>query len=99
MPPAACELQLATDASASGWGAVLSAHSCQLASGFWDRRVSGESANYRELLAVYLALLSFRSSLMGKTVEVLSDNVTTVAYINKFGSSNIRLDSIAQDIW
>ena len=99
VPPAACDLQLATDASGSGWGAVLSAHNCQLASGFWDCRVSGESVNYRELLAVYLALLSFRSALVGKTVEVLSDNVTTVAHINNFGSSNIRLDSVAQDIW
>ena len=99
VPPAACELQLATDASGSGWGAVLSAHSCQLASGFWDRRVSEESSNYRELLAVYLALLSFRSSLVGRTVEVLSDNVTSVAHINKFGSSNVRLDGVAQDIW
>ncbi|XP_043192549.1 uncharacterized protein LOC122365408 [Amphibalanus amphitrite] len=39
VPPAACDLQLATDASGSGWGAVLSAHSCQLASGFWDCRL------------------------------------------------------------
>ncbi|XP_043218351.1 uncharacterized protein LOC122379864 isoform X1 [Amphibalanus amphitrite] len=39
VPPAACDLQLATDASGSGWGAVLSAHSCQLASGFWDYRL------------------------------------------------------------
>ena len=97
--PAACDCQLSTDASGSGWGAILSTPGSQLASGFWNRRVSAESSNYRELLAVYLALLSFRSVLVGKTVEVLSDNVTTVAHINKFGSSNIRLDSIAQDIW
>ena len=50
-------------------------------------------------LAVYFALLSFHSSIVGKTVEVLSDNVTTVAHINKFGSSNVSLDVIAQSIW
>ena len=99
VPPAICECQLATDASGSGWGAVLSTPDCQPACGFWNRRVSEESANYRELLAVYLSLLSFRSLLSGKTVEVLSDNITTVAHINKFGSSNVRLDGIAQDIW
>ena len=99
VPPAACELQLSTDASGSGWGAVLSTPTCQLASGFWDGRVSRESANYRELLAVYLALLSFRSLIVGTTVEILSDNVTTVAHINRFGSSNVRLDGVAQDIW
>ncbi|XP_043227136.1 uncharacterized protein LOC122384150 isoform X2 [Amphibalanus amphitrite] len=37
VPPAVCELQLFTDASGSGWGAVLSTPSCQLASGFWDQ--------------------------------------------------------------
>ncbi|XP_043214870.1 uncharacterized protein LOC122378179 [Amphibalanus amphitrite] len=37
VPPAVCELQLSTDASGSGWGAVLSTPSCQLASGFWDQ--------------------------------------------------------------
>ncbi|XP_043243554.1 uncharacterized protein LOC122392575 isoform X5 [Amphibalanus amphitrite] len=99
VPPAVCELQLSTDASGSGWGAVLSTPSCQLASGFWDQLVSRQSANYRELLAVYFALRSFRFSIVGKTVEVLSDNVTTVAHINKFGSSNVSLDSIAQNIW
>ena len=99
VPPAVCELQLSTDASGSGWGAVLSRPDCPPASGFWDDRVSGESSNYRELLAVYLALISFRSLLVGKAVEVLSDNITTVAHINKFGSSNVRLDSIAQGIW
>ena len=40
--------------------------------------MSRQSANYRELLAVYFALRSFRFSIVGKTVEVLSDNVTTV---------------------
>ena len=57
--PAACEFQLSTDASGSGWRAVLWAHDCLLASGFWDRRVSEESVNYRELLAVYLAFFPF----------------------------------------
>ncbi|KAF0306698.1 hypothetical protein FJT64_021824 [Amphibalanus amphitrite] len=37
VPPPVCELQLSTDASGSGWGAVLSTPSCQLASGFWDQ--------------------------------------------------------------
>ena len=99
VPPAACELQLSTDASGSGWGAVLSTPDCPPACGFWDERVSGESSNYRELLAVYLALISFRAMLVGRSVEILSDNITTVAHVNKFGSSNVRLDNIAQSIW
>lgn len=99
VPPAVSDLQLCSDASGSGWGATLSAPASQVASGFWEREVSAESSNYRELLAVYLALLSFRTTIAGKTIEVLSDNVTTVAHINKFGSSNLQLDAIAQAIW
>ena len=30
---------------------------------------------------------------------MLSDNITTVALINKFGSADVRLDAIAQAIW
>ena len=99
LPPAQFDLQLLTDASESGWGAVLGPPAGRTASGFWCPTVSSESSNFRELFAVYLALLSFQSSLAGNKVEILSDNVTAVALINKFGSSDPRLDAIAQAIW
>lgn len=99
LPPAQFDFQLLTDASESGWGAVLSEPACRTASGAWCPAVSSESSNYRELFAVYLALLSFKSSLGGKKVEILSDNITAVALINKLGSSDVRLDAIAQAIW
>ena len=99
LPPAQFDLQLLTDASESGWGAVLSRPAGRTASGFWCPTVSGESSNYRELFAVYLALLSFESSLGGRKIEILSDNITTVALINKFGSSDTRLDALARAIW
>ena len=35
---------------------------------------------------------------MPKNIEILSDNVTTVVLINKFGSYDVRLDAIAQSI-
>ena len=99
LPPAQFDFQLLTDASESGWGAVLSEPACRTASGCWSPTVSSESSNYRELFAVYLALLSFKTSLVGKKVEVLSDNITAVALINKLGSSDVRLDALAQAIW
>ena len=95
--PAACEFQLSTDASGSGWGAVLWAHDCLLASGFWDRRVSEESINYRELLAVYLAFFP--------SIGCWKNSINSVrryrrrAYQHEFGSSNVLLDGVAQDIW
>ena len=59
LPPAQFNLQLLTDASESGWGAVLNLPACRTASGFWCPAVSRESSNYRELFAVYLALSPF----------------------------------------
>lgn len=99
LPPAPFDVQLSTDASASGWGALLSEPAGKAASGFWTVSVSHESSNFRELLAVYLSLCSLREYLAGKNVEILSDNITTVALINKFGSSDVRLDAISQAIW
>lgn len=99
VPPATCDLQLSTDASETGWGATLSTAVVQTASGCWRPEVSAETSNFRELLAVYLALLSFANLLEGKTLEILSDNVTVVALINNLGSSDRRLDAIAQNIW
>ena len=51
------------------------------------------------MFAVFLALLSFQSSLIGKAVLRLSDNITTVALINKLGSADVRLDALAQAVW
>ena len=96
VPPTTCDLQLSTDASET---ATLSAPVEPAASGCWCPEVSSESSNFRALLAVYLALLSFCDALCGKSLEILSDNATVVALINKLGSSDSRLDAIAQNIW
>ena len=37
--------------------------------------------------------------MLEKNGRNFADNVTAVAHINKFGSSNVRLDVVAQDIW
>ena len=99
LPPASFDVQLSTDASATGWGALLSEPAGQAVSGFWTLPVSQVSSNFRELLAVFLSLCSLQEYLVGKNIEILSDNATTVALINKFGSADVRLDAVAQAIW
>ena len=65
------DCQLVTDASSIAWGAWTDSLKAQ---GFWIHRVAYASSNYRELLAVYMGLMSFRKMFANKHVQILSDN-------------------------
>ena len=73
-----------SDASDVGWGAHLD---CQVASGLWDTRQAALSINARDLLAVQLGLVQFRSALRGHTVAVFCDNTTAVHSLHKGGGT------------
>ena len=66
-----------------GLGAWYKTHE---AAGFWTKHMTFASINYRELLAVLCAIKSFRTVLKAKNLQILSDNVTTVVYINHLGA-------------
>ena len=69
-------------------------HNGQEAAGFWKRRTTTTSINYAELMAVMCAIKSFKSSLKGKNVQILSDNVTMVAYLNHLGGASPELTQL-----
>jgi hypothetical protein len=94
--PESIDIQLTTDASGSGWGAFIPGKE---AAGFWDRSMSKRPSNTRELMAVLMGMLSLVEDLKGHSVQVLSDNVTTCAYINHMRGSSIDLHDIATSIW
>lgn len=48
------------------------------------------SSNLRELAAVVKALVAFEGRIKGKGVQVLSDNITTVAYLTRQGSTKLE---------
>lgn len=94
--PTTIDVQITTDASSSGWGA----HTNGLkAMGFWNQRMAHEHSNYRELMAVMMGIQSFRDQLKGHTVQLLSDNITTIAYLNNLGGSEKKLSDLATGIW
>ena len=94
--PKNIDLQLETDASHTGWGARIG----QLeAKGDWNTRLTWKSSNYRELLAILLALISFKTVIRGKCVQVLTDNVTAMAYINHRGGPSAELTRLAIAVW
>jgi len=78
------EENLFTDASLSGWGAHLSAHT---ASGKWSPLQALAHINLLELDAVWLALQSFLPHVAGKHILLHTDNTTVSAYINRQGGS------------
>ena len=88
--------QVETDASSWGWGA---AYDNYRASGTWTNQIGFRHSNYRELLAVLMAIESFKEKLKGRHVQILSDNVTTVAYVNRMGGPSKDLSDLMTTIW
>ena len=88
--------QIVTDASHLGWGAVYDA---QVTSGDWNVRVSFLSSNEREMLAILMALKAFSSLIRGKNNQVLTDNISAMAYLNHKGGPSPALSKLAMAIW
>ena len=95
---------LTTDASGLGWGGwwhkVGSRHRKEdEARGFFSRRESKNSSNWRELTAVSLTLRAAAPQLRNQVLLIETDNLVTKAYINHLGGRKPVLSAIARDIW
>ena len=55
--------------------------------------------NNRELMAILLGITTFQDIMAGKSVQILTDNVTAMAYIAKKGGPSAELTYIAISIW
>ena len=87
-----------TDASQMGWGAHID-HDNNT-SGVWSKSESLRDINYLELLAVRLALASLLDSRSNIYVRIMSDNTTTISYINSMGGCKaIECNSLTKHIW
>ena len=80
------------------WGSCITGTN-HFAAGVWNKYVSFQHSNYRELLAVLMTILSFKNQLKGRRVQILSDNVTTVAYINHLGGASQDLSDLMTTMW
>ena len=96
--PCSEKIQIATDASKYGWGCTI-VNTNHHAQGYWKTNVSKRSSNFREMSAVLLSLQSLGPALRGKTVQILTDSVTTAAYVNFQGGIHADLSDIATKIW
>ncbi len=97
------QLQIITDASAVGWGGILCSVDSDIpqmsARGLWNLHASSKASNVRESMAVLLTLQSFLPRIKGQCIQVLSDNVSTVANINFQGGPSAELTRVAKAIW
>ncbi|KAI2647949.1 Transposon Ty3-G Gag-Pol polyprotein [Labeo rohita] len=80
-------VMLATDASLTGWGAVMSGHPAR---GLWSSRHLTWHINCLEMLAVFRALKHFLPDLIGHHVLVRTDSTAVVYYINHQGGLRLR---------
>ncbi|KAL0159531.1 hypothetical protein M9458_043256, partial [Cirrhinus mrigala] len=80
-------VSLATDASLTGWGAVMSGRSAR---GLWSGRHLSWHINCLEMLAVFRALKYFLPDLKDRHVLVHTDSTAVVYYINHQGGLRSR---------
>ncbi|KAI2647884.1 ORF V: Enzymatic polyprotein [Labeo rohita] len=78
---------LATDASLTGWGAVMSGHTAR---GLWRGHQLTWHINCLEMLAVFQVLKHFLPDLRDRHVLVRTDNTAVVSYINHQGGLRSR---------
>ena len=91
------EVHLYTDSSQKMWGAFLPNYGSVSES--WHPDWEGASINVLELQAVFQALLHFKSYLQGKRVQIVTDNMTALYYLNKQGGTRQKdLLSISRDL-
>lgn len=83
-PTPSIQVILTTDASSLGWGGHLES---RRSSGVWSPDESRAHINLLELWAVFNALRAFEEKVLGKRVQVKTDNSTVVAYINRQGGT------------
>ncbi len=103
------DLQVTTDASQTGWGTAVTVqgsdlsalrfHPELLAAGTWTKDVAHQSSNFRELLTILRALQTFGHRWHGRCVQFLSDNVTTVAHLNKLLGATPLLLTLTKTIF
>ena len=61
--------------------------------------MSMKHSNIRELTAIFLDLKTLKKMSKGKNILVLSDNMTSMAYINMQGCPCPEISRIATNIW
>jgi len=89
------ELDVYTDSSDNGWGIVINNKTW---AGTWTPSTRNHHINWKELQVVYFAVTL--PQVQGRMVNLVIDNTTTIAYVNRFGGTRSpQLMEVADRIW
>jgi hypothetical protein len=85
-----------TDVSMEGYGGIAGLHT----QGRKKNQECGYHINYLELLAVFYCMQAFNNEFCDVHIEIHSDSVSVVTYINNFGGMNsLELDGLSKCLW
>lgn len=91
------KLTLITDASNEDWGAYCGENSSQ---GRWLDSELQLHINVKELLAMLFGLKTLCFKMCDTVIRILSDNSTTVSYVNRLGGvQSMPCNRVAHLIW
>ena len=91
------DITIYTDASNTGWSGTNGVSSMN---GRWSIEEQNCHVNELELLAIKFYLQSFCKDLCSKVICIMSDNTTTISYVNHMGGTiSARCYDIARQIW
>ena len=85
-----------SDASLSGWGGVLNDVST---GGLFSQEEQTNHINYLEILACFLTLQTFCSSLRDCHIKAMIDNTTAISDINNMGGRTIPYNQLTRKLW
>ena len=95
--PLQLTIQVTTDASTTGWGAHCKSHRVHA---LWSTKEKRLHINHLEMWAVIKAFRAFLPLLHGRAVQLVTDNTTTMHYINKQGGTHsMTLLYLAVILW
>uniref|UniRef100_A0ABD2WRE4 RNase H type-1 domain-containing protein n=1 Tax=Trichogramma kaykai TaxID=54128 RepID=A0ABD2WRE4_9HYME len=91
------ELEIYSDASLTGWGAVCNG---EKAHGHWTTLERELHINQLELIAAFFGLRAFAKDCKNCQILLHIDNTTAISYINRMGRVQfIHLNRVAREIW
>ena len=95
LPPP--DIYIQTDTSDLGWRGYLKP---LRTSGMWARSQLFWHINRKELMAIFLSLKFFLKSQENVHVQIMTDNSTSVSYLNRMGGTkSVTLSNLVLDIW
>uniref|UniRef100_A0A914YL49 Reverse transcriptase domain-containing protein n=1 Tax=Panagrolaimus superbus TaxID=310955 RepID=A0A914YL49_9BILA len=97
LKPPPVSISIKTDASLEGWGFYCGDIS---SGGRWNKTEKKLHINALELKAVFLSLKTACKDCFNTSIRIESDNITTVAFINRRGGTRSRsLQKVAHELW